>query len=677
MTPTQHHVPEAFERTVDGREVACDDRLPSLRVGLLDERLDLGDGLLGRQDAGELEEARLHDGVDPAAHPGLVRDGEGIDHPEVDVLLDELALDSAGQVVPDLVRTVWRVEQERRSVPGRLQHLGPAQHPELVTGDEVGLLHEIGRADGLRPEPQVRHRDRSRLLGVVHEVALGEQVRALADDLDRCLVGADRPVRPEPEEDGLDLAGRALVSEVAVDRQAEVRDIVVDPDREVSLRPGRRELLEDGLDHRRGHLLGRQPVTSPDDLRGRVERRVLAVHRLGERRDDLEIERLANRARFLRSIEDRNGSNGARQRGDDLLRRERLEQADAKHPDLLSRRDQRVDRLLDGTAGRTHYHDHSVRVGRAVVVDQVVPASRPGRELVHDVLDDPGDREVVRIGRLACLEEDVGVLGGAPHDGCFRCQSAGSEGKDIVVADQGPDVVLVEDGDLVDLVRRAEAVEEMEEWDPGTQRGGVRDQREIVRFLDRPGGEHRPAGRARVHDVAVVAEDREGMGRDRPCRDVDDRRRQLAGDLEHVGDHEQQALRRREGRGQRALLERPVESPGGARFGLHLDDVGDLAPQVGAACCRPVVAVLGHRRGGCDRIDRDHLADGIGDASRGLIPVQALELLVHVQASHSGFGSVARPFSGTVQSPPTSADHDYPAERVVSRPCRAVLVLIT
>ena len=53
---------------------------------------------------GELEEARLHDGIDPAAHPGLVGDGEGVDHPEVDLLVDEQALDVAGQVVPDLVR---------------------------------------------------------------------------------------------------------------------------------------------------------------------------------------------------------------------------------------------------------------------------------------------------------------------------------------------------------------------------------------------------------------------------------------------------------------------------------------------------------------------------------------------------------------------------------------------
>ena len=162
---------------------------------------------------------------------------------------------------------------------------------------------------------------------------------------------------------------------------------------------------------------------------------------------------------------------------------------------------------------------------------------------------------------------------------------------------------------LFDLVASAEAVEEVQERHPRPQRRGVGDEREVVRLLHRAGGEHRPAGRAGVHHVAVVAEDRQGVGGDRAGGDVDDRRRQLAGDLEHVRDHQQQALRRRERRRQRALLQRAVERAGGAGLRLHLDDVGDGAPQVRPAGGRPVVAVLGHRRRGRDRVDRDHLAD--------------------------------------------------------------------
>ena len=112
----ERDVGEALERPVDGLEVAGDDRLAALRIGLLDEALDPRDRLVRGQDARELEEARLHDGVDPAAHAGLVGDGQRVDHPEVDLLVDEQLLDAARQVVPDLVGPVRGVEQERRPV---------------------------------------------------------------------------------------------------------------------------------------------------------------------------------------------------------------------------------------------------------------------------------------------------------------------------------------------------------------------------------------------------------------------------------------------------------------------------------------------------------------------------------------------------------------------------------
>ena len=193
----------------------------------------------------------------------------------------------------------------------------------------------------------------------------------------------------------------------------------------------------------------------------------------------------------------------------------------------------------------------------------------------------------------------------------------------------------------------------------------MRDQREIVGFLDRARREHRPAGRSRVHDVAVVAEDREGMRRDRPGRDMDDRRRQLARDLEHVGDHQEQALRRRERRGQCALLECPVERSGRARLGLHLHDVRDLAPQVRPARRRPVVTVFGHGGGRRDRVDRDHFADRVGDAGRRLVTVQTLVPMVH-----GGLPSGIRLAAGSRPGRPDAdahQDHDYPPDRPALR----------
>ena len=97
------HLVEPLQREVDGREVALHDLLAALAVGLLHEGLDGGDGLRLRQDAGELEEAGLHHGVDAVAHAHLVGHGKGIDDVELDVLLDDLLLHRAGQLLPDLV----------------------------------------------------------------------------------------------------------------------------------------------------------------------------------------------------------------------------------------------------------------------------------------------------------------------------------------------------------------------------------------------------------------------------------------------------------------------------------------------------------------------------------------------------------------------------------------------
>ena len=266
---------------------------------------------------------------------------------------------------------------------GRLDDLRLAQQPELVAGDEVGVLDQVGRADRLRPEAEVRDRDRAGLLGVVDEVALGVEPGVLADDLHRRLVRADRAVAAEAEEHGGDLARGRLAPERAVDREAEAGDVVDDADREVRLRPWRGQLVVDGLDHRRRQLLGRQPVAAADDPRQALERRLVAGHRLVHRGDDLEVQRLADRARLLRAVEDRDRADGLRQRGEQRLGRERLEQADLEHAHALPARDERLDGLLDRAAGRADHDDHPVRVRRAVVVDEVVLAAGALGELVE------------------------------------------------------------------------------------------------------------------------------------------------------------------------------------------------------------------------------------------------------------------------------------------------------
>ena len=77
--------------------------------------------------------------------------------------------------------------------------------------------------------------DRAGLLRVVDEVSLREEIRLLADDLDRVLVGAHRAVGAETVEHRRRDIG-LLGSERRIPRERRVRHVIHDADGEVTLR---------------------------------------------------------------------------------------------------------------------------------------------------------------------------------------------------------------------------------------------------------------------------------------------------------------------------------------------------------------------------------------------------------------------------------------------------------
>jgi hypothetical protein len=77
--------------------------------------------------------------------------------------------------------------------------------------------------------------------------------------------------------------------------------------------------------------------------------------------------------------------------------------------------------------------------------------------------------------------------------------------------------------------------------------------------------------------------------------DVDDGRRQLPCDLVHVGDHQQQALGRRERRRQGPGLQRAVHGSGLPALALHLDDGRHTAPEIRPSLGGPLIGPFTHR----------------------------------------------------------------------------------
>jgi hypothetical protein len=251
-------------------------------------------------------------------------------------------------------------------------------------------------------------------------------------------------------------------------------------------------------------------------------------------------------------------------------------------------------RLVRGFAAGTHEHDDAFRVRRANIFKQICRRARCAAKFVHHLLHDVRAGGVKRIGRLAALEERVGILRRAAQHRPVRRQAAGADFSDQLVVNQRPHDVFVQQFNLGNLVRRAEAVEEMDERQARAQGGGLGNEREIHRLLHGGRAEHRPAGRAAGHDVAVVAEDGKRMGGHRAGGDVKDRRQQFARDLEHVGNHQQQPLRRREGGGDGTGLQHAVDRAHRAAFALHFDDGWNGAPEIFFAFGRPLIAPLGN-----------------------------------------------------------------------------------
>ena len=175
----------------------------------------------------------------------------------------------------------------------------------------------------------------------------------------------------------------------------------------------------------------------------------------------------------------------------------------------------------------------------------------------------------------------------------------------------------------------AEAVEEVQEGDAALDGGQVRHGGEVHDLLDVALAEHGKAGLAAGHDVLMVAEDAEGVAREGTRGDVEDTGQQLASDLIHVGDHEQQALGRGVGRRQSAGVEGAVHSAGGAGLGLHLLHLDRGAEDVFLTGGGPLVNKVRHRAGRRDRIDRGHLGERIGNVRGGLVAIHRLEFSRH------------------------------------------------
>ncbi len=607
---------------VNGLVVHFHHVLTLLGVGLGGGVLHVLDGLLLGHDLGQGEEGGLEDGVGTLAHADLGGQVDGVDGVQLDVVLGDIALGLGVEVVAQLVKIPLAVNHEHAAgldVVDHLEALGDVGG--VVAGHEVGFIDIVGGPDGLVAEAQVADGHAAGLLGVVLEVRLDILVGVVADDLDGVLVGAHGAVAAQAPELALDGAFRGGVGGVLLG-QGQARDIVHDADGELAAGLAGVQLLIDS-EHAGGRsILGAQAVAAADDLH-------VVLAGVGQGGNHVQIQGLAQSAGLLGAIQDGDLLGGGGNGRDELIGGEGAIQADLDQTHLLTVGVHVVDDFLGHVADGAHGDDDAVRVGRAVVVEQLVVGAQLLVDLAHVLLDHCGQLVVVPVAGLAVLEEDVAVLVGTAGGGMLGVQGMLAESLHGLHVAHVLQVLEIPDGDLLDLVGGPEAVKEVDEGDLAGDGGQMGHGGQVHDFLHVALGQHGEAGLTAGHDVGVIAEDVQGVGGNGTGGDVEHGGQLLGRDLVHIGDHEQQALGGGVGAGESACAQGAVDRTGGAGLGLHLDHLylgsEDVLQTVGG----PLVNQVGHGAGRGDRVDRRNFAERIGYMRGGVVAVHGLELSCH------------------------------------------------
>ena len=147
---------------------------------------------------------------------------------------------------------------------------------------------------------------------------------------------------------------------------------------------------------------------------------------------------------------------------------------------------------------------------------------------------------------------------------------------------------------------------------------------QVVGFLDRSCAGHGITGGAAAHNVGVVAEDRQRLSGEGAGGNMEDGREHFAGDLVHVGDHQQQTLAGGKSSGQCTGAQAAVDRTGCTGFGLHFSDFDHLAEHVFKTLACPGISVLTHRRGRGDRVDRGCFAECVSNIRCSVVTVDRL-----------------------------------------------------
>ena len=254
-------------------------------------------------------------------------------------------------------------------------------------------------------------------------------------------------------------------------------------------------------------------------------------------------------------------------------------------PTFSPRPDEIVDRLVRGVGAGPHDNDDPLRIGMPHVLEEAITSARQRGETASSTA-----RTIVWAARVeevrgfARLEKRVRVLRRPSEHRMVR--ASGARRRCAATRSSGISVLRSSSVSFSIFDTSCDVRKPSKKWINGTRARSVAACAMAAKSwasCDARGAEQRKPRGAACHDVRMVPEDRQRVRRHGARGDVHREGRQLARDLEHVGNHQKQPLRRGEGRRQGTGLQRAVNGPRGPGFRLHLDNIGNVAPKIAAA----------------------------------------------------------------------------------------------
>ena len=261
------------------------------------------------------------------------------------------------------------------------------------------------------------------------------------------------------------------------------------------------QFVEDGFDHGRGELFGRQTIASASNHRHGFERSGALDQASIDGGHDVQEERFTDGTRFLGAVHDSDLFDGSGQYFEESGHIEGTVQTHVDNASLAALFVEVFGGFFCGFSAGAHDHDHFGGIGSADVVEDVIGTAGDFGKLIHGLLDDGWDSFVIFVAGFAALEVSIRVLGSTANEWSFWVQSAFANFIDLVLVHHGADFVHADLFDLSNFGRSTEAIEEVQEGNAAFKGGDVGDQGVILSGLDGVGSQQSETGLPGSHDI--------------------------------------------------------------------------------------------------------------------------------------------------------------------------------